>query len=122
MDKIDFLCYNKSIENIYDNLDKIGLKGATLKKITEGRDLAFMSKTLATIIRDVPIDFNFQDCEFGGEVTSCATENAYEILKKLDLNSIIKRLKEIADLEKIEITDEALYEIAKILQTSLQKI
>ena len=83
----------KSIEYIYEHLDEIGLKGATLKKITEGKDLAFMSKTLATIIRDVPISFNFEDCEFNGELSGCATQEAYEILKKLDLNSIIKRLK-----------------------------
>ena len=33
---------------------------------------------------------------------------------KIDNEDIVKRLREIADLEKIEITDEALYEIAKI--------
>lgn len=82
----------KSIEYIYEHLDEIGLKGATLKKITEGRELAFMSKKLATIIRDVPIDFDFEECRFGGSVSDCATEEAYEALKKLDLNSIIKKL------------------------------
>lgn len=82
----------KSIEYIYEHLEETGLKGATLKKITEGKDLAFMSKELATIIRDVPIDFKFEDCEFGGNVSDCATPEAYGALKKLDLNSIIKRL------------------------------
>ena len=33
---------------------------------------------------------------------------------KIDIVDIVKRLRDIADLEKIEITDEALYEIAKI--------
>ena len=33
---------------------------------------------------------------------------------KIDNNDIVKRLREIADLEKIEIDDDALYEIAKI--------
>ena len=33
---------------------------------------------------------------------------------KIDIDDIVKRLREIADLEKIEIVDEALYEIAKI--------
>ena len=82
----------KSIEYIYEHLDQTGLKGATLKKITDGKDLAFMSKELATIIRDVPIDFRFEDCEFGGTVADCATPEAYDVLKKLDLNSIIKKL------------------------------
>ena len=73
----------KSIEYIYENIDKTDLKGATLNKIIAGKDSAFMSKTLATIIRDVPVNFNFSDCEFGGSVSCCATDNAYEILKKL---------------------------------------
>ncbi len=95
----------KSIEYIYEHLDEIGLKGATLKKITEGKDLAFMSKELATIIRDVPIDFKFEDCEFGGNISDCATPEAYEVLKKLDLNSIIKRLNLSPAPEKIETVD-----------------
>ena len=33
---------------------------------------------------------------------------------KIDVVDIVKKLREIADIEKIEITDEALYEIAKI--------
>ncbi len=82
----------KSIEYIYEHLEETGLKGATLKKITDGKDLAFMSKELATIVRDVPIDFKFEDCEFGGTISDCATPEAYDVLKKLDLNSIIKKL------------------------------
>lgn len=96
----------KSIEYIYDHLDQTGLKGATLKKITEGKDLAFMSKELATIIRDVPIDFNFEECEFGGNISDCATPQAYDALKKLDLNSIIKRLNlSPAPSSKVETVD-----------------
>ena len=96
----------KSIEYIYEHLEQTGLKGATLKKITEGKDLAFMSKKLATIIRDVPIDFKFEDCEFGGKLSDCATPEAYDALKKLDLNSIIKRLNlSPAPSSKIESVD-----------------
>ena len=96
----------KSIEYIYEHLEQTGLKGATLKKITEGKDLAFMSKKLATIIRDVPIDFKFEDCEFGGKLSDCATPEAYDALKNLDLNSIIKRLNlSPAPSSKIESVD-----------------
>lgn len=82
----------KSIEYIYEHIDEIDLKGAMLKKITEGKESAFMSKTLATIIRDVPVPFDFSECEFGGSISDCATPEAFEILNRLNLNSIIKRL------------------------------
>ena len=96
----------KSIEYIYDNLSELDIKGAMLKKLTEGKDSAFMSKELATIIRDVPIDFNFDECAFGGRLSDCATDELYTILSRLNLNSIIKRLSlSPKEEEKTEITD-----------------
>jgi len=96
----------KSIEYIYEHIDEIGLKGAMLRKITEGKDSAFMSKKLATIIRDVPINFEFSQCKFGGKLSDCATDEVYSVLNRLNLNSIIKRLELVPNSEqKKEITD-----------------
>ncbi|MGN0107530.1 MAG: DNA polymerase I [Hominilimicola sp.] len=78
-----------SIEYIYENIDDIGLKGAMLQKLKDGRDMAFMSKKLATIDCYTPIEFSAEDCEFKGVEQS---GELYDILKKLDLNSIIKKL------------------------------
>jgi len=83
---------HKNIEYIYENIDNIGLKGAMLEKLKSGRDSAFLSKTLATIDRNVPIDFDFSSCEFAGEVESLSSGEVYEILSRLNLESIIKRL------------------------------
>ena len=79
-----------SIEYIYDHIDEIGLKGATLAKMKDGRDMAFLSKTLATIDKNVPIDFDAEKCAFSS-VSEQATDDLYPLLKKLELNSIIKR-------------------------------
>ena len=78
-----------SIEYIYENIDDIGLKGAMLQKLKDGRDMAFMSKELATIDRHTPIDFSAEDCTFEGFSQS---GELYDILKRLELNSIIKKL------------------------------
>lgn len=82
----------KSIEYIYENLSELDIKGALLKKLTDGKQSAFMSKELAAIIRNVPIDFSFEECAFGGKLSDCATQAVYDILNRLNLNSIIKRL------------------------------
>lgn len=82
----------KSIEYIYENIDNLDIKGATLRKLTDSKESVILSKKLATIVRDVPIEFKFEDCEFGGDLSSCATQKAYDELNKLNLNSIIKRL------------------------------
>ena len=78
-----------SIEYIYENIDDIGLKGTMLQKMKDGREMAFMSKELATINRNTPIKFNAEKCVFDGFENN---GELYEILKRLELNSIIKKL------------------------------
>ena len=78
-----------SIEYIHENIDGIGLKGAMLQKMKDGRKMAFMSKELATINRNTPIEFNAEECVFDGFENN---GELYEILKRLELNSIIKKL------------------------------
>lgn len=78
-----------SIKYIYENIDGIGLKGAMLQKMKDGREMAFMSKELATINRNTPIEFNAEECVFDGFENN---GELYEILKRLELNSIIKKL------------------------------
>ena len=78
-----------SIEYIYENIDGIGLKGAMLQKMKDGKEMAFISKELATINRNTPIEFNAEKCVFDGFENN---GELYEILKRLELNSIIKKL------------------------------
>ncbi|MCH5210507.1 MAG: DNA polymerase I [Oscillospiraceae bacterium] len=78
-----------SIEYIYDNIDAIDLKGAMLQKLKDGRDMAFMSKELATIDVHTPIEFSAEDCVFNGFNEN---DGLYDILRRLELNSIIKKL------------------------------
>lgn len=60
-----------------------------LQKMKDGREMAFMSKELATINRNTPIEFNAEKCVFDGFENN---GELYEILKRLELNSIIKKL------------------------------
>ncbi len=50
----------KDLDGIYAHIDEI--KGATQKKLIEGKDSAYFSKTLATIELDAPIDVSLEDC------------------------------------------------------------
>jgi DNA polymerase-1 len=52
-----------TLENIYENLDKIEKKGIQTK-LKESRENAFLSKTLATIKLDVPIELDFEKSKF----------------------------------------------------------
>jgi DNA polymerase-1 len=55
-----------SIENLYDHIDE--LKASKMKEhLIEDRDSAFMSKALATIKRDAPIEITLDDVQYSGE-------------------------------------------------------
>ena len=49
-----------SLEGVYEHIDEI--KGSQQKKLIADRDLAFLSKDLATIKLDIPITLNLDDC------------------------------------------------------------
>ncbi|PJF44863.1 MAG: DNA polymerase I [Phototrophicales bacterium] len=76
-----------TLENIYANIDEI--KGAIRKKLVEGREMAFLSKQLATIMRDVPIQL---------DLPSCKTHDydpllVDEIFQELEFRSFRRRLR-----------------------------
>ncbi|MDO5732798.1 MAG: 5'-3' exonuclease H3TH domain-containing protein, partial [Eubacteriales bacterium] len=48
-----------NLDAVYDSLDEI--KGAMRKKLDSGRELAYLSRELATIDCDVPLDFGIDD-------------------------------------------------------------
>ncbi len=79
-----------SIEYIYDNIEETGLKGKKLEKLRDGKDMAFLSKTLATINTETPIEFDMAACEFAG--ISSSNGELYNKLYSLELKSIIKKL------------------------------
>lgn len=89
-----------SVENVLENKDK--LKGALQKKVIAGHDSALMSKTLATIRRDVDLDITADDCAFDPDY-----EGAVRFLKTLEMNTLSKRFAEkIVKEEKQETKEE----------------
>ncbi len=106
---LSLISNHKSIEYIYENIDDIGLKGAMLQKLKNGKDSAFLSKTLATIDRFVPLDFDFNGCEFSGNTEDLGTKEVLDILHRLNLESIIKRLNLAPEKAPEKISAEEIY-------------
>ena len=95
-----------SIEGIFDNIDSI--KGSTKKKLEENKELAIMSKKLATIIRDVPVEFNLEELEYG----NYNTKDILDVFKYLGFTSLIPRIGNLDESE--DIVNEANVEISKL--------
>src|SRR6185436_19952045 len=75
-----------TLEKILDNADSI--KGALGEKVRNGKELAIMSKKLATIITNVPVEFHEEDfClkEWNKEVLN-------DVFGELEFKSIGKRI------------------------------
>jgi DNA polymerase I len=78
-----------SLDNIYAALDEI--KGATQKKLASGKEDADKSRYLATIVLDVPIEINLEDCKLKGFDTSLLSP----ILEKLEFKSFLGRINDL---------------------------
>jgi DNA polymerase-1 len=78
-----------SLDNIYAVLDEI--KGATQKKLASGREDADKSRYLATIVLDVPIEINLEDCKLKGFDTSVLSP----ILEKLEFKSFLGKINDL---------------------------
>lgn len=75
-----------SIENAYAHLEEIKPPRAK-KALEEHYDMAQMSKELATICIDAPVEFSYEDAEVG----DLYTPEAYQYMKRLEFKSILTR-------------------------------
>ncbi|MEG0876380.1 MAG: DNA polymerase I [Oscillospiraceae bacterium] len=112
-----------TIEKIYAELQTLDIKETLRTKLAEGEADAKMSYELATILRDVPIDFSPENCRFSGVPKA----GAFEIFKRLGFMSLMERWSvvpgaedknpaEVSALPRLELKDEELGALAKKLQ------
>ncbi|MGF1491640.1 MAG: DNA polymerase I [Microcoleaceae cyanobacterium] len=91
-----------SLEKVYASIDQI--KGATQKKLIEGKKAAEHSQYMARIVRDVPIQVSLEDCQF----TGLKPGQALPLLEKLEFYSFINQIQP----EKLEQEDSTGQDIA----------
>ena len=85
----------KSIENIYEKIDLIEVTEAVRRKLSDGRDSAFLSKKLASIDRNVPEEFDFES--FRRKPVDAKAAGA--LFTRLNFKSFLKKLELNADFE-----------------------
>lgn len=81
-----FLAEYGSLENTLANADKI--KGAMGEKVKKGKDMAILSKKLATIITNVPVEFHEEDYR----LKDWDKEKLKEVFADLEFKTLGKRL------------------------------
>ncbi len=76
-----------TIENIYAKLDSLDVKDSVKKKLAQGKDSAEKSYWLATIVRDVPLEFKPEENLWDRDYTP----ELYGIFKSLGFNKFIEK-------------------------------
>lgn len=74
-----------TLEAAYDNIEEVEPKRAR-ELLRSNKELAFLSKKLATIKTDCPVDFSFEEAKY----ENLFTEEAFAWIKKLELKSLEK--------------------------------
>ena len=76
-----------TIENIYKALDNLDIKDSVRKKLAQGKESAEKSYWLATIVRDVPLEFKPEENVWDKNYTP----GLYGIFKRLGFNKFIEK-------------------------------
>ncbi len=77
-----------SLEEIYEHLDEV--QARFRNKLEAGRDLAFLSRHLATIVRDAPVQLDLDACR----LRSFDREQVMNLFRELEFRSLVERLPE----------------------------
>jgi DNA polymerase-1 len=76
------------LETIYEHLDEVQTRFRN--KLKEGREMAFLSRQLATIVRDAPVELDLSACH----VRSFDIESVLDLFQELEFRSLAERLRE----------------------------
>lgn len=84
-----------TLKNLYKNLGKVPEK--VRSKLEAGKDDAFLSKQLVTILKNIPIKFDLDKCELG----DYDKQKVVEIFKDFEFKSLISRLPASSQLREV---------------------
>jgi len=84
-----------SVEAIYDHLGEVS-SARFRNALEEGRDLAFLSKHLVTIMDDVPVQLRLEDCR----LKDMDRERIVELFRELEFRTLLDRLSQIEPPDK----------------------
>lgn len=103
-----------TVEVLLQSLDEVS--GKKLKeKIEEHQDLAVLSKQLATITREAPIEVTLEETEYKGmDITKVV-----EMYKDLGFNSLLEKLGDLADISEEIVQDEIQVEVVSEISEAM---
>lgn len=93
---IQLLQEYKTLDGVYDNL--VLIKETMRKKLEAGKDLAYLSKQLASIWTDAPLKLDLNEVDG----TKCKPEAVQAMLQKLEFRSLARQLPSIMQVPEAD--------------------
>lgn len=85
---LDLIKEYGSVEKVLDKEEELNVRKNVKENILNNKELALLSKRLATIDRNVPIEMDLDKLKLG----EFDNEKLYELFKRLEFNSLIQKL------------------------------
>ena len=97
----------ETLEGIYENIDSLteipGIGKSLVSNLKEDKDIAFMSRELAIICQEVPLEFNLEKLSYEQD-----KEKLLELFKVLEFKALIKKMGlEIVEGKKEELEKQS---------------
>ncbi len=112
-----------TIENLYKKLKKsdaefreVGISPRVIELLRNGEEEALFSKALATINRDVPMDFSLPERLWRETVS---LNNVEKIFQKFEFRSLVTRFKNILEIKDDEVKEEVNIEPLELKKLSI---
>lgn len=102
---LDLIQKFKSIENIIENIETLDIKTGVKQKIKDNIELALLSKRLAKIHCEVPLNIELSEIK----VIDVDNDKLYKLFKRLEFNTLIEKFK----LKGEQVKSEVAIKIAK---------
>ena len=103
-----------SLDNIYKNIDKID-KPSLKQKLIEGKEMAYLSRELVTIKRNIPVDVDLESLK----IKSPDVQQLESLLNELEIKTFNKRLENLLNA-KIKSTTPTLFDLEEPIKTEVK--
>ena len=104
----DLMVQFGSLDGIYEHIDEV-TKKSIKESLIQNKELAYLSKELATIKIDSPIAYTFEEAKVG----NFFNEDSYVLFKKLEFKNLLNKFEKGVSNEEISATFHLVEDLAE---------
>ena len=104
----DLMVQFGSLDGIYEHIDEVAKKSIK-ESLIQNKDLAYLSKELATIKIDSPVVYTFEEARVG----NFFNEDSYVLFKKLEFKNLLNKFEKGVSNEEISATFHLVEDLAE---------